>query len=108
MSMLLCYQIIYSCQRSTRSTLMTILISAARSFIRFMTPLLEATPESLTHGVLLIADTKDLVYTNSSKAMSKDAPNVRNLKSSHTRNAPHYITLILMWNKDRSNMYQWI
>src|SRR6267154_68306 len=108
MSALLYCQITSLRQRSTRSTSMTILISAARSFIRFMTPLLEVTPESLTHGVLLIEDTKDPVYTNSSKAMSKDAPNVRNLKSSHTRNAPHYITLIPMWNKDHSNMYQWI
>src|SRR6267154_2139484 len=105
MSTLLYCQIIYLHLKSTRSTLMTILISTARSFIRFTTPLLEATLESLTHGVLLIADTKDPNYTNSSKAMSKDVPNVRNLKSSHTRNAPHYITLIPMWNKDRSNMY---
>src|SRR5882757_7138694 len=108
MNALLYCQITSLHQRSTRSTSMTILISAARSFIRFMTPQLEVTLESLTHGVLLIADTKDPVYTNSSKAMSKDAPNVRNLKSSHTQNAPHYITLIPMWNKDRSNMYQWI
>src|SRR6267154_1413528 len=108
MSTLLYCQITYSCQRSTKSTSITILISATRSFIRFMTPLLKATLESLTHGVLLIADTKDPVYTNLSKAMSKDAPNVRNLKLSHTRNMPHYITLIPMWNKDRSNMYQWI
>src|SRR5882757_7776523 len=105
MSTLLYCQITYLCQRSTISTSMTILISATRSFIRFMTPLLEVTPESLTHGVLLIADTKDPVYTNSSKAMSKNAPNVRNLKSSHTQNVPHYITLIPIWNKDRSNMY---
>src|SRR6267154_1406629 len=108
MSMLLYCQITYSHQRLTKSTSMTILISVAKSFIRFMTPLLEATLESLTHGVLLIADTKDPVYTNLLKAMSKDAPNVRNLKSSHTRNEPHYITLIPMWNKDHSNMYQWI
>src|SRR5882757_4177411 len=108
MNALLYCQITYLRQRSTKSISMTILISTARSFIRFMTPLLEVTPESLTHGVLLIAGTKDPDYTNSSKAMSKDAPNVRNLKSSHTRNAPHYIILIPMWNKDRSNMYQWI
>src|SRR6267154_3716922 len=106
MSMLLYCQITYLCLRSTRSTLMMILISATRSFIRFITPLLEATPESLTHGVLLTTDTKDPIYTNSSKAMSKDVPNVRNLKSSHTQNMPHYITLIPMWNKDCFNMYQ--
>src|SRR6267154_4100259 len=106
MSTLLYCQITYSHQRSTKSTSMTILISATRSFIRFMTLLLEATPESLTHGVLLIPDMKDPVYTNLLKAMSKDAPDVRNLKSSHTRNEPHYITLIPIWNKDRSNMYQ--
>src|SRR6267154_1267503 len=108
MSALLYCQITFLHQKSTRSTSMMILISAARSFIRFMTTLLEATPESLTHGVLLIADTKDPVYTNSLKAISKDAPNVRNLKSSPTQNEPHYITLIPMWNKDRSDIYQWI
>src|SRR6267154_2476303 len=72
MSALLYCQITFLHQKSTRSTSMMILISAARSFIRFMTTLLEATPESLTHGVLLIADTKDPVYTNSLKAISMD------------------------------------